>query len=1005
MKTLYLSFVLSLLCVGLVFAQEKEVSGTVTDGTMGGPLPGVNVVVQGTSTGTTTDAQGQYSLTVPGPDAMLEFSFVGYNTITETVGDRTTIDVTLSENVQALDEVVVVGYGTQRREEITGSVSSVDVADADAGQVTSTQDLIRGRVAGVQLQETSGEPNAGINLRVRGTSSISGGNEPLYVIDGIPVTTTSLTPGGVSQGGVTTSNTTNPLALINPQDIESIQILKDAASTAIYGTEGANGVVLIETKSGAVPEPQINYSGRLSTSALSREIDLVDASRYISATAELVSQEEADLRAGLGGSVDMQDEGFRRAVSQTHNLSFAAGNEQSSVRASLGFLDQEGILIDNGIQRYTGRVNAEQSAFDGLLNFDLNLTASRLETDHGFFGQGGGFEGGALKGIVAWQPTQPIETESGDFNEFSRSIRNPIALQRQIVDRTDQTRILGNFSASVEPIDGLVGRATLGLDYADAIRRSFIPEVNAIGEEIGGLARQAERELSNIVVQGTVNYDTEVAEGQTIRLLAGSEYKREVFQELSGESTEVLDAVNFSALQAALNTLPPESGKALVEQVSFFGRASYNYDNRYFATVSLRRDGSSVFGEDNKFAYFPAASVGWGIGQEEFLRDVEWLTQLKVRASVGLSGNQAIPPYQTLATLSPNAEFLGIFGEEETVLGLAPQRAANPDLQWEQTLEYNLGLDFTAWRLDGSLDVYQRTTTDLLLDINVPLPAVSNTVLQNLGEVQNRGIEFAVNAQVIDREDLSFRVGTNLSSNYNEITDLATREFVDHTGAQGAGQSGVLVQRLDEGHPIGAFYGPIFVGIENGVEVYEAEGGGTTSNLAEARRDFIGNPIPDFSYGLSLNLRYTNFDVSTFFRGEVGKDLFNNTALEFATKSNVVTGINVLEEALNDGTNADHVPVFSSRWIQNASFFRFDNLTIGYTFPDPERFKLRNARVYVSGQNLFVITPYDGYDPEVNNNINAEDTGFRALALPDRGVDYTTYPRSRTFTFGVDIGI
>ena len=1008
LRTVVTGLFLTFLCVATALAQEKDVSGTVIDGATGQPLPGANVSVKGTTTGTTTGMDGAYELTVPGPEAVLVYSFVGYQRQEVTVGDQEVIDVTLQEDVEQLDEVVVVGYGTQRRSDISGAVSSVDVADADVGQVTSTQDLIRGRIAGVELQENSGEPGAGVNIRVRGTSSISGGNDPLYVIDGIPVSTTSLTPGGVSGGGVTTSNTTNPLSLLNPQDVESIQILKDAASTAIYGSEGANGVVLIETKSGVSGSVQVDYSGRFTSSSVANEMNLLTGDEYRQAQREIFDDDVSS-----GPSVNTQDEVLQSALSQTHNLSFSGGNDQTTYRASLGYLDQEGILIENGIERATGRINAQHSSFNDALRFSLNLTGSYMERQHGFFNQGGGFEGGAIKSIIAWRPTLPLRTEDGELSFLSRDIRNPIGLQEQITDVTDQRRLLGNFTTRVAPIEGLVGKATIGTDIADAVRRSLIPNANTIGEEVGGIARQQRRELSSVVGQTTLEYARDLTDTQRLQLLGGFEYKRTTFQDFGIQTQDILDALGFNNLGAGRQPQTPSSEKQLVEQVSFFGRASYSLLDRYTLTASVRRDGSSVFGEDEKFAVFPSVSAGWNMHREAFLEDVDWIANLKLRASVGVSGNQAIPPLQTAATLSPDPLFVGIFGEDQTSIGVAPQRAPNPDLKWEQTTEYNAGVDFTLWRIDGALDVYRRETTDLLLDVNVPLPSVSTTVLQNIGEVLNQGVELQVNASVFDRNKWSLDVGGNINSNFNEVTDLGGREFIDHTGVNGAGQSGLTAQRLQEGRPIGSYYGPVFAGIdEDGQETYEAEGGGTTTDLSAARRDFIGNPVPDFSYGFNVNVRYSDFDLSAFFRGASGKKLFNNTALEFTTLSNFGRGINVDADALTDGTRAaftedgpGHTPVYSSRWIENASFLRLDNLTLGYTLPDASRFSLRRARVYVSAQNLFTITPYDGFDPEVNTNVNAEDTGFRALALPDRGIDYTSYPRARSFTFGVEVGL
>ena len=977
---------------------QQEVSGTVTDAADGQPIPGVNIVVQGTTTGTTTDIQGQYSLTVPGPDAALVFSFVGYQSQTVTVGDQSTIDVQLQEDVAALDEVVVVGYGTQRRRDISGSVSSVDVAEANTGQVTSPQDLIQGRVAGVNILGNSGEPGSGVNVRIRGTTSISAGSDPLYVVDGVPVSSTNITPGGSSAGGVTSSSTTNPLALINPNDIESIEVLKDAAATSIYGSQGANGVILVTTKGGQSGTVQVDYSGKVSAGVFARKLNLLTAEEYSEAAGD----------AGAGGSTDWQDQATNSTLAQEHNLSLSGGSENTTYRASLGYLDQPGLMEDSGIERVNGRVNASHSIFDDRVRFNLNLTASYFKRNHAFFNQGGGFEGGAIKGMIAFDPRRPLRTD-GEFTEYSNNIRNPVALLTRIQDITDQNRIISNFSTEIDLLEGLTAKGTFGVDVGDAIRRSYIPGAGPaqwVGQSFNGLALQAERNLSSVVTQSTLQYNRNIGETQTINAVGGFEYQREVYQEVGTEVRDfVADALEFNNLGAGVAVQPSFSNKQEVTLLSFFGRVNYNLQDKYLLTATVRRDGSSVFGENERFAWFPSGSAAWRISNEPFMQDISSLSELKLRVSYGLAGNQAVPPYRALATLSPSADNKVPYGTgEEDIIGVVPERAASPDLKWEQTAEFNVGLDFLAGRFDGSLDFYQRTTDDLLLEVRVPPPSFSEFVLQNVGEVENVGVEFSVDAFVIERESMSLTVGGTISSNRNEIKDLGGRGFIDHTAVNGAGQTGVFAQRLEAGNPIGAFYGPVFVGIENGEEVFETEDGGTTTVLGEARRDFIGNPIPDFIYSLNSSFRYNDFDVSVFFRGEQGRDLFNNTALEFQTKGNLGQGIGVLADALTDGTGDGHVPQYSSRWIEDASYFRLDKLTIGYTVPNASTFGMRRARVYVSGQNLFTITPYDGYDPEVNTNVTGADLGFRSLARPSRGIDYTSYPRSRTFTFGVEVG-
>lgn len=997
-------FFSSILCVSLSIAQEKTVEGTVTEAGTGQPLPGANISVEGTTTGTTTNAQGQYELTVPGPDAVLVFNFVGFQSQQVQVGDQTVIDVALQEEVAELDEIVVTGYSQQRRESITGSVSEVDVADANVGQQSSPQDLLRGRVAGVNVQDNSGEPGASADVNIRGTSSITGGNSPLYVIDGVPVANTSVTPGGSFAGGVTSSNSSNPLAMLNSGDIESVRVLKDAAATSIYGSEGANGVIVIQTKGGSAERLSVSYQGQSSVSTFGNELDLVSGERFANAVEEFTSQTVESV-----AGTDWQDAATRTAVSHEHNLSVSGGLENTTFRASLGFSQRNGIVLENGIDRINGTLSVRHSEFNDRLRLNVKTQISSSTREHVFFNQAGGFEGGVIKGMIGTPGTLPIINDStGTFNEFSSSIKNPVGLQERVTDVTDQNRIVGNFGIEADVLENLTAKSRLGLDFSEGVRRTGIPGSGPplwVGRQTGGLGSQARRELSNIVSSTTLEYNKTFLDNHSIRALGGFEYERETWQTVRTSSENFIDDVTlFNNLAGGASVQTPTSSKLLVEQVGFLGRVTYNYNEKYLLTGTFRRDGSSVFGENNNFAWFPSVSAGWNLHRESFLEDISWLSQLKIRGTWGKTGNQAVPPLQTDAVLAADAGFRGIFGEGENVAtGVAPRRAPDPDLQWEETTEFTVGVDYTFGRFDGTVEYYTKNTEDLLLEVPTVPPSVATSRLTNLGEVDNTGIEASVNANVLSRDEMSLDLGANISSNDNEIQSLG-REFIDHTAVSGAGQTGVDAQRLEPGHPIGSFFGPVFTGInENGQETFRAVDGGTTTNLSEAERTHIGNPVPTFQYGLQVNFRYQNFDLSTFFRGEQGRDVFNNTALEFATKSNLGRGIQVLETALQDGTSADHVPVFSSRWIEDASFFRMDNVTLGYTVPNVDRFRFQNLRFYTTIQNVFVITGYDGFDPEVNTNVTGKGLGFRDAGLPSPGVDYTSYPRARTFTFGVEM--
>lgn len=993
------------LCAVPALAQERVVQGTVTDGATGEPLPGANVAVQGAQGGTTTGADGTYQIEVPGTDAVLEFSFVGYRTRRVRVRNRETINVTLRERVGQLDEVVVTGYGAQQREEISGAISSVDVPAANVGQVSSPQDLIQGRVAGVSIVSNSGAPGSGQRVRIRGRKSLSASADPLYVIDGVPIGNTNVTPSGAN--GAT--NSSNPLSFINPRDIESIQVLKGPAATAIYGSQGSNGVLVIETKGGTAGRLQVDYSGQTSMGRPVNELNLLTPDEFRAAREEFA---DADL-PGTGVNTDWQDEVMRSTLSHEHNLSFSGSTGQTSYRGSASYFDQEGLLRSTGLERITGRINASHTALDDRLRLNLRLFRSYLERNHSFRQEtGGGTGGSVIKDMLTFPPNRPVQ-QDGEFFEYAEQNRNPVAMLEQISDVSNQNRTLGNLDLQFDVLDDLTVEGTFSADLSEGQRRTYVPIASAVGRDVGGIGRQAEREFQSFVTQSLVTYDRDALSlfglEHSVRLLGGFEFERETFQTIGVETQDfVTDAVpGFNNLGGGSNVQTPSSGKEQVDQVSFFGQFNYNYQDKYLVTASLRRDGSSVFGERDKFALFPSASLGWNVAQEPFL-DVQGLSQLKLRVSGGVSGNQGVPPLQTLPVLTASRGNAGVFGADNEVIGVAQTRTASPGLKWEETTELNVGVDFTAGRFSGTVDYYRSQTEDLLLNVRVVQPAPSNFVLDNVGSVSNTGVEASLEALVLDRQDLNLTVTANASSNRNEVDDLGGRGTIDHGTVGGRGQSGVTSQRLEPGHPIGSFYGPVFVRVnDNGEEVYRTADGGTTTDPGVAADTHLGNPIPDVAYSLNLDFRYRNFDLSAFFRGEQGREVFNNTGLVYTSKSRLAQGINMLEPALDDGTTTNHTATYSSRWVQDASFVRLDKLSVGYNFANAlgnALYNFRRARIFASADNLFVITPYSGYDPELNTNTSGEGLGFRNLATPARGIDWTSYPRPRTLTLGIELG-
>ncbi len=998
--------------VSVVMAQPRMVTGTVSDASTGDPLPGVNIVVLGTTTGTTTDVGGRYQIEVPGPEAILVFSFVGYEQVQEVVGTRSVINVRLQPTVEVLGEIVVVGYGVQRREDVTGSVASISVDEINQGRYTSPDQLLQGRVAGLTIVANNGEPGANLNIRLRGGTSISASNQPLIVIDGVPIDNVPLTPGGAGVNGAPPPPR-NPLSLINPNDIESITVLKDAAATAIYGSRGANGVILIETKKGRQGQLQVDYDGYVTASTPYRKMDVLNGEEYRRFVEQQIQAGNlpASARNVLGNAnTDWEEAVMRTALTQSHNLAFSGGTSQTRYRASVNYLNEEGLVINSGLERLTGRLNADHQALDGRLRLQLNLTSSFTHDNLLPYNQTAGFEGGVLSNVFQMNPTYPIHAQTNldgtpardgyfEIADGRTSVRNPVAMAEQVQDFAKTTRSLGNLAAELDLLAGLTARVNFGADRAQASRRQYFPQESPVGNEFGGRALLRNREHSSMTFQSYLTYRGTFARQHNVELLGGYEFNEYMTEEFGVEGRDfVTDLTGYNAVQsgALLVKEGTFSYKDKSRLVSFFTRLNYNFASKYYLTGVLRYDGSSRFGEGNKWALFPAVSGAWRLSAEPFLRGVDWISDLRLKVGYGITGSQEIGNYLSLAQLGARQDLQAVFNQE-AFTGFAPINYANPNLQWEETASFNVGLDYNFWngKLSGTLEYYVKETDKLLLEIPVPQPAPVPTRIENIGKTRNRGFELSMDALAIDRPNFNVLLGLVFSANRNEVVSLGPHEFIVTGVVSGRGQSGNFAQRLIPGEPVGTFYGWIFEGVENGRQKFRDLNG--DGRIDDADRTIIGKAQPDFTYGFRTNIYWGNLDFSLFIRGEQGRDVFNNTALVYQTKSAVLQNQNFLKAALDDPDALDEPAIFSSRWIEDGSFLRVDNVTIGYTFRNLGGVlgqHVRRARVYVTGQNLLLLTPYSGYDPEVN--ISA---GLAAL-----GIDYAQYPRPRSFTLGVSLG-
>jgi iron complex outermembrane receptor protein len=960
--------------------------------------------------------------------------------VTVTAGATANVDLALRPAAAILEAVVVTGYGTQRREAITGSVSTVDASTANVGVVTNVNNMIQGRAAGVTIIQNNGEPGSGAQVRIRGGTSISASNEPLYVIDGVPINNSPTEPGGVGVGGEPPL-ARNPLNLLNPADIGSITILKDAAATAIYGSRAANGVVLIETKKGyTTGGSSFQYDGYVAMASPAKHLDVLNGSEFTAFVQSQVAVWRTDSTAcagrpgcvfadsavnfgglsashlgALGGAnTNWDSEVTRSAVTHNHNLAFAGGSEDTRYRASLNFMNQEGVALSSGFQRVQGRLNATHSAFDNRLRLGLNVTTSHTSNDYLTFESTAGFEGGVLQNVAIFNPTQPvtvIDPASGQPKYYElvgqTSVRNPVALANQIVDIGNTTRTLGNATAELDIMQGVTASLNLGVDRSDGARDVYLPLASPVGAASGGYARQSAQDNTTVTLQTLLTVRREVGEIHSFDVVGGYEFSKfnTGYLETDGQGY-VTDALLFNSPGSA-RTVQAFSNRELSRQVAFFGRANYGLKDRYFLTGVLRYDGSSRFAVGHKWALFPAVSGSWRISEENFMRD-RGFSELRLRMGYGLQGNPGVPPYSSLLKLEPRNDARYPFGDVP-VSGVIPTSDANPSLKWEQTSQFNVAVDYGLLnnRISGSVEYYVKNTSDLLLSVSNAQPAFAERRLQNVGKVRNKGLEISVDALVASRPEMSWRAGLVFSAERNTVVDLGPYTGGIATGTvSGQGQSGVNAQIIKPGLSIGTFYGPRFLRVNaQGKQVFACVAAspgcvsGETLNAIADDYQIIGNANPDFTVGLRSQINWRKFDISFLIRASVGGDVFNNTALVFGTKSDALQDKNFLRSALDDPTGLREPAIYSSRWVEDGSFVRLQNLTVEYQLDIPVLTgSARSARLYVSADNLLLLTGYSGLDPEVSNLASGLNP---SAGLQARSIDYLSYPRPRTITGGL----
>lgn len=958
------------------------VSGKITDVSGDSALAGATITVKGTKTNTRSDENGNFTITAPSDKSILVISYIGFTTLEVPINGRNNIQITLQQSSTDLTNVVVVGYGTQNRRDVTGAVKSVKAESFNRGIINSPEQLLQGKVAGVNVTSASGEPGGVLGITIRGPGGVRTGSTPLFVVDGL-----ALDNSGTGGG--------NPLNFLNPQDIEAIDVLKDASATAIYGSRGANGVVLITTKRGKAGTSQLTYSANLGLSVMANPIAVFDAAEYKSQVTKLNGT-----LLDKGGSTDWQKEISRQAFTQNHNLSFSGGNKSLTYYASFNMQRQEGILKNNNLNRYTGRFNVTQKFLDDRLVVEANLNATNT---YNLRPNIGALVGDALSA----NPTYPAYDSVGKPAQY-QDIANPLVTLGLEKDLTKINRVIGNISPSIRIIKGLTYKLNFGVDNSTGTRDiQSLP--NAVPQRDGRLETYYTTNR-NTLIENYLTYNFKVSE-HNFSVLAGHSYQKIFLQGRNYSinrfpigSVEPIYNPGLGQELTLANNRP--GGYALINELqSFFGRINYSYLNKYLLTVNLRADGSSKFGENNKYGFFPSFSAGWRISEESFMEN-SFFSNLKLRAGWGLTGNQEIPSKITQAlytsTVSASTSYpLSATGPYPA--GTTFSRLANPDIQWEVSNQYNIGLDFGLFNgaLNGSVDYFNKKSDNILLEV-IPADPVqpAGTVWTNVENmtISNSGIEFDLDYKNQTGGGITYGVGANLTIMNNKVEN-SPYTVIPSGSASGSGLTSATINGYINGEPIGTFFLKQHTGFDaNGISTFrDVDGDGI---ITDKDRLPVGTALPKTMYNFFGTLGYKGFDLIFNFNGVSGNKIYDNTANANFYKLRLSKGINTTAEAVaspqESTTNA--APV-SSRYLKDGSYLRLNNLAIGYTF-NTARLGIHKwisaLRVSLTGQNLLLFTKYDGYDPEVN-------TDRTINGISSYGIDYLSYPKARSFIFGVTL--
>ncbi len=969
----------------MITAQQLKITGKVTDAQTGESLPGVNIVIEGTTVGTTTDTNGNYSIEVTDVNSILVYTFIGYATQKIAANGQKAIDVSLATDVKALDEVVVVGYGTMKKGDITSAIASVKEKDFTVGAMRDASELIKGKIAGLSISNGSGDPSTTANINLRGVNSLKGNSSPLVLINGIP--------GSLND--------------VSPAEVESIDVLKDASAAAIYGTRGASGVILITTKKvGRNIPTTLSYSSYVGISEFAKKAKFLDAGQYRQKLAEGYAMPYPD----QGYSTDWLAEITRTdPATQNHDLSLKGGNMQSNYVISLNYLKQNGMFKKSNNQDIKASLDINHAMFKDKLKLNFNvITGSQ---NFGALGDGTSFDRTIYRQALIRNPTDRVKDDNGDWQSRTGfQYYNPVAMIEETDGKIERgwTRLTGNIT--VNPVNGWETNLMLAANQFNEFRgySETSKYVNTL-KGVNGFASNANDKKVNNYLELTSKY-SKVINKHNIMVLGGYSYQYNVNSGSWANNYDFpTDNFSYNNLGSGLALQNGKAGMSSSKDdntlVGFFGRLSYGFDNKYNILASIRREGSSKFGENYKFGTFPSLSLGWTLSNESFMKDITFIDNLKLRGGYGVTGRIPDDSYRSLTIFEYQGQFLN---GGNWVTGLQPQYNPNPDLRWEKSKEYNVGMDFSVLksRVSGSIDVYKKKTTDMLWDFQVPKPPYyADLILANVGEMENKGIEISVNTTPLQKRNFEWNSSITFSNNKNKVISISNdfyknaQNFIIPSTAGLSDPVSLPTHRIEPGHPVGEFWGIKSVDIDTaGVWIIQAPDGtlktaGDNENLTDPNRQYLGNGIPKFRAGWVNTFRYKRLEINVILNGAFGFKILNEQRLFY---ENPTVKYNRLESSYDNvygKRTLNFRQYFTSYYLENGNYVKIDNLTLRYNLNVNKLKFFKEARVYVSCSNLATFTKYKGLDPEID----------RSDPLSQGNDERDKYPSIRTYTLGIQI--